>query len=95
MKLTMSEQGYCCDSCVKLIAHRSTDAARLWVELCEIHLESEMIISLVEECHPSLRTLEVLGFIITTENSQRTLAKVLGKITDETGTYYCGGECVE
>jgi len=94
--MMMSEQGYCCDSCFDLIARRSTDGARLWLDLCEIYHKSKAILACrYREGSTSIRVLEVLGFIVTTETTDKIYIKVMGKVTDETGTYFCGGRCHE
>lgn len=90
--MKMSKPGLCCDSCFGQIARRSTVAARLWMDLCEIQLNSSLF-GLRTPDFPALQLLEILGFIITTDVHDIIIVKVLGKHRDDIGTYYCGGNC--
>ncbi len=91
--MLMSEPGLCCDSCFESIASRSTVCARLWLNLCDIQITSLKPFGLILEDFPTLRLLEILGFIVTTDTPQVILIKVLGRKDDAYGTYFCGGKC--
>lgn len=91
---TMSKPGICCDNCFGLIARRSTSAARLWLDLCDLQMNSQMF-GLRTQDFPTLRLLETLGFILTTEIPGIIMVKVQGRHDDPLGTYFCGGKCGE
>lgn len=91
---TMSKPGLCCDSCFDLIARRSTNAAKLWLDLCDIQVHSQTF-GLRTRDFPTLRLLENFGFILTMEKPGMILIKVQGQKYDALGTYFCGGKCNE
>ena len=91
---TMSKPGLCCDECFGMIARRSTGAAKLWLDLCEIQRHSQTF-GLRTPDFPALRLLENLGFILTTEIPGIIAIKVQGQKQDALGTYFCGGNCSE
>lgn len=90
--MKMSKPGLCCDDCFALIARRSSGAASLWLNLCEIQLGHE-IFGLKLPDLPEFQILENLGFVTTTETNDMILMKVHGKRDDLAGTYFCGGKC--
>lgn len=92
--MKMSKPGLCCDSCFGLIARRSTNAARLWLDLCELQIKSPLF-GLRTPDFPNLNLLERLGFIITTDIPGIIMVKVRGFHKDSLGTYFCGGKCGE
>ncbi len=91
--MKMSKPGLCCDSCFGLIARRSTSAAKLWMDLCDIQIKTPNRFGLKLVDIPALRLLEILGFVLTSDTDQLTLVKVNGKHCDSIGTYFCGGNC--
>ena len=88
----MSETGICCNECFDLIARKSTISAKLWLDLCDLYIKSN-IFGLRSEDFRELRILELLGFIITTETPDIILVKVQGQCEDYQGVYFCGGFC--
>lgn len=90
----MSKPGLCCDVCFALIAKRSTTAAKLWLDLCEIELCAKVFGLLVPDL-PEFQLLEHLGFITTTETSNLIIVKIHGKRKDSLGDFFCGGKCGE
>ena len=90
--MKMSKPGICCDRCFEMIASRSTSAARLWIDLCNIYSEH---CPLKMDDVSTLRILELLGFVLTSEDPEFVQVKVNGKKTDSMGTYFCGGKCDE
>jgi len=96
MMMTMSDKACCCDDCFDLIAKRSADSARLWLDLCDIYYNSNAILMIGNSAPtPSIRTLETLGFILTTETQHMTYVRVLGEVFDGEERYFCGGRCHE
>lgn len=91
---TMSKPGLCCDSCFELIARRSTNAAKLWLDLCELEMKLERF-GLRTPDFPTLSLLESMGFIVTTDIPGIIIVKVHGRRKDSLGTYFCGGKCCE
>lgn len=90
--MKMSKPGLCCDSCFGIIAKQDTRAARLWLDLCHLHLQSSIFGLLMTE-DPAIRQLELLGFITTTETPQMIIVKVHHFHADEDESYFCGGKC--
>lgn len=87
----MTKPGICCHKCFRLIANKSTNAARLWLEICEEVTRCEILSTDVE--NTPLRVLEAFGFITTTDTIDNVLIKVHGKSFDEIGVFFCGGKC--
>lgn len=88
----MMKPGLCCDECFDLLAKRSTVAAKLWLDLCEIQEKCRIFGLRIEES-AHLQLLEHLGFIITTDAEGLTVIKVFGKEEDSLGNFFCGGKC--
>lgn len=91
--MKMSKPGLCCDSCFGLIAKRSTSAAKLWLDLCDLEITCGSLFGLKSSDFPTLRLLEILGFVLTTDTPQIIIVRVKGKRHDAMGTYFCGGTC--
>jgi hypothetical protein len=92
--MKISNSGICCNECFDLIARKSTLSAKLWIDLCDLYLKSN-VFGLRSKDFKELRILELLEFIITTETSDFILVKVLGQCVDHQGVYFCGGYCNE
>lgn len=89
----MSKPGLCCERCFKSIAKNSTNAARLWLDLCSIQETCSIFgIRLIDES-VSLENLEHMGFITTTDIEELIVVKVHGKQEDPQGVFFCGGKC--
>lgn len=84
----------CCDDCFALLARRNTSAAKLWMELCEVQVKSE-VFGLIMEDNAYLALLESLGFIVTTDMPDVIVVKVQGHHKDNMGSFFCGGNCRE
>jgi hypothetical protein len=89
--MQMSKPGICCDGCFALIAKKDTKAARLWLDLCEIQVNAQIMSTEVE--NGSLKLLEKFGFIVTTDTIDRIIIKVGGRKDDASGPFFCGGKC--
>lgn len=90
--MLMSKPGLCCDECFDLLAKRSTVAARMWLDLCEIQ-NTCSIFGLKIDDNPPLQLLEYLGFVTTTDSHNLLVVKVHGKEEDGLGSFFCGGNC--
>ncbi len=90
--MKMAKPGICCDKCFDLIARRSTDAAKLWLDLCEIQ-EHVQVFAINSDDFLDLTTLENLGFVVTTDIPDFIVIKVLGHGEDGIGTFFCAGVC--
>ena len=75
-----------------MIAQKSPRAARLWLDLCEVHMNSGFFGFKMPD-NPSLQTLETMRFITTTETSNMILVKVHGHYFDDGDTLFCGDKC--
>ncbi len=92
--MKMSKPGLCCDRCFGMIARQDTRAARLWLDLCTVHNPSSVFGLVIKEDH-SLRLLETLGFITTTETPLMLIVKVHHFHPDDEDSYFCGEKCNE
>ena len=90
--MKMSKPGLCCDDCFCMIAKRSTTAAKLWLDLCEIQNTCQCF-GLAILDNPYLQLLESYGFITTTDTQHLIVVKVHGKEDDVLGSFFCGGKC--
>lgn len=90
--MKMSKPGLCCDRCFELLAKRSTNAAKLWLDLCEIQSTCE-VFGIKLEDNPFFQLLENLEFITTTDLPSMILIKVHGQTHDSLGPFFCGGNC--
>ena len=93
--MTMSKQGECCDDCFEKIARENTTAARMWLELCNIYMNTPMFGLTLNHDNDKTRLLEHLGYITTTETPEMMLVKVHGcrEMGDE--VFFCIGACNE
>lgn len=79
----------CCAECFDTIARKSTTAARLWMDLCEIQVETPSPFWLIMETERHLRMLEIMGYVVTTDTPLVTYIKVNGRVYDEDGVCFC------
>jgi hypothetical protein len=89
----MSKPNLCCDECFVMIAKTSTVAAILWLDLCDIQFKYGIFGLVSSDSAPSLRLLEQMGFITSTESLDSIYIKVNGAKIDEFGSFFCGGKC--
>lgn len=90
--MKMSEPKLCCDECFDIIAKESTTAAHMWLDFCEFQITLP-IFCLVTPFLNSIKLLENMGFILTTETQDIIIVKVLGRKDDLAGPYFCCGRC--
>lgn len=91
----MMSKVVCCDTCFERLAKRSTSAARIWLDLCRIRLEKGQVFELKCQDFAELHTLEIMGYVITTDYPSRIGIFVNGYcITDKDEEVFCleGGE---
>ncbi len=71
--------GVCCSKCFQQINLQSSQAAKLWVDLCEYESYTGKAIILKEKyCGEDLVLLEHLRFIVTTDYNDRILVRING-----------------
>lgn len=79
----------CCEECFKNIGKKSTSAARLWMDLCAMDC-SYGLTGLKAQDDPELRTLELNGFIRTTDKLDHINIRLLGHMETEDGEpFFC------
>lgn len=78
----------CCDDCFHQIAKQSTNAARLWTELCSIGSYS----AICDYDFPELTLLESMGFITSIEDLHYDEG-ILVRINGKKAAYFCRGTC--
>lgn len=91
----MNKPRLCCDSCFNMIAEKSIEAAKLWLDMCDLQASSKAAAFGIRDpdIFPWIRQLELMGFVLTTDQKELTLVKVLGEKHDNLGLYFCGGMC--
>ncbi len=67
----------CCSKCLATIAKHNTTAARLWLDLCDVHANP---IFVKGQDIPELRVLEHLGFVISTETTETLAIRLNGEV---------------
>ena len=90
--MKMSEKYLCCDECFSHICKICTRSAKLWMDICSYYEKTGGIFGLKLPDFEELRTLEHMGFITTTENSDHIVVKMNGIHVDRQGIYFCLGE---
>lgn len=93
--MQMSKYFACCERCFETIGKRSTNAAKLWLDLCALRLIRGDIMSIDLPDFPELRALETLGFVVSTDQPQKIIVKVKGHCLTEDGQdFFCvmGGD---
>lgn len=91
--MLMSKKYACCHKCFAYIAKQSTIAAKLWLDLCILEtrsLQKHSFHSQIE--NDAVRILEINGYIVTHEDDQEIIIKVLCQQEDEQGIYFCNPE---
>lgn len=88
--MKMSNHFVCCERCFETIAKKSTTAAKLWLDLCAIKLAIGEIVSFRGQDFAALRSLEIMGYICSTERLDHILIKIHGHRTTENGQdFFC------
>lgn len=82
----------CCEQCFENIGKRSTNAARLWMDLCAVECEYGLI-NFKSMDNPCIRTLEHLGFLITTDKLKYISIRLKGRMETTSGEpFFCSRE---
>lgn len=90
--MKMTDQSLCCDRCFHILAQKSPSAAKMWLDLCDIQFHTKRLVGLINFDLTSLRLLEILGFIITSETHELVIVNVKTNISED-NQYFCGGKC--
>lgn len=85
--MKMSDYRICCDKCFEEIANISPSAARIWMNLCAIYQDKDDVLETSND-FPELRTLEKLGYLISTDTAELIQFKMLGMHKD-CQIYFC------
>ena len=80
-----------CEKCFESIGKKNTAAARIWTDLCLLHVKHRSVLVLKCQDFEELRLLELLEFVTSTEKSCTLHVKVHGERHDEEGTFFCLG----
>ena len=84
----MTKYFICCQKCFEKIGKHNTKAAKLWMDFCAIHLEESGLIILKSVDFPELRTLETLGFLVSTDHENYLYIRVKGHMTTTIGEHF-------
>ena len=85
--MKMTKYFICCEKCFELAAKRSPNAAKLWMDFCAIKLEEGEVICLHKN-FPELRSLETMGFLVSTDLEDSIAVRINGHMTTEDGEHY-------
>ncbi len=77
----------CCDKCFEVIGKYNTKAAKLWMDLCSLRMSMGEIITLSQNC-PEIRDLELLGFLVSTDQISSISLRIKGYIPTEDGQHF-------
>jgi hypothetical protein len=95
--MMMSEAFLCCDYCFEKVALRNTKMAKFWIDLCAIYGKNKGNFGLIlndEFADTAIRTLETMGYLVSTDNDKGIVIHMNGEGLDENGFYFCPGDCV-
>ncbi len=82
----------CCEECFENIGKRSTAAARLWMDLCALDCQYGLT-NLKGHDNPALRTLEMSGYVLTTDKPKHVCIQLRGRMETEDGQpFFCSKE---
>ena len=85
----MSEKYFmCCEKCFQILGRKSTDAAKIWMDICAVSLNVQRDVVSIEGYDKEVRVLEKNGFVISTELDYGMYVKVKGHYETTTGEHY-------
>lgn len=88
--MKMAKYFICCEQCLENIARNSTNAARIWMDLCAINVKKGNPFPLLTIDFPELRALEQMGFIVTTDQNGKLMIRLNGRcLTDDGYDFFC------
>lgn len=90
----MANKIVCCEKCFEYVAKQSTNAARLWLDLCALWYTKGQVLTVRTHDFPELRTLEQMNFLMSTDQPQHILIKIFGLQKDHLDgiDYFCVGK---
>jgi hypothetical protein len=86
--MTMSKYFICCEKCFETIGKHNTRAAKLWMDLCAMKLETNDILRFKTPDFPELRVLERQGFLTSTDEENCIAVKINGHMNSITGEHF-------
>lgn len=86
--MKMSKYFICCEQCFEAIGKRSTRAAKMWMDFCAMRLNKGEVVVIRTPDFPELRTLENLGFLVSTDQLNTLAVCVNGHMTTEDGEHF-------
>lgn len=78
----------CCEKCFEIISQRNTRAARYWMDFCAHYLENGEVIHIKNKDFPELRILEMMGYLISTDQEDITAIRINGHMNTEDGEHF-------
>lgn len=88
--MKMTEYEACCEKCLQRIGNESPNAARFWMDLCRSYDVEKDSITLAHDI-PEIRSLENLGFLVSTERNRNVVAKLCGIHLAGNEKFFCLG----
>lgn len=92
--MKMSEQTFCCDECFSYLGKKSSEAAKLWLDLCQMQATGNAMLGVGVEFN-ALRLLETERFLVSHETAHWIFIRVKGLKKEHGIVYFCGGKCDE
>jgi len=86
--MKMNDYFVCCEQCFEVIGKRNTRAARLWMDLCSMILESGEPVFFLSSDFPELRVLETLGFLVSTDLDDSLAIRIHGHMSTLDGEHF-------
>ena len=86
--MKMSKYFVCCEKCFETIGKRNTRAARLWMDFCAMRLQNGQPVILKTPDFPELRILEMLGFLVSTDQQNCLAVRVNGHMNTLAGEHF-------
>ncbi len=85
--MQMTKYFICCQKCFETIGKKSTRAAKVWMDICAQGMQIGATFEAAKDT-PEIRTLERLGFVLTTDKPETIAVKVKGHILAENGDHF-------
>jgi hypothetical protein len=81
----------CCEKCFDELCQISTSAARIWMDLCIVKIQTGDIPFILHALDfPELQCLEQLGYVVTTDFPNKLRVRVNGHhLTDDDEDFFC------
>lgn len=88
--MPMSKYFICCEKCFETIGKKNTKAARFWMDLCTYQMNNDFPYAMINAPEfPEVRILELMGFVLTTDQKDGVNIKVQGYLENRGQHCFC------